>query len=223
MARIRTIKPEFFTSEDVVSLSPYARLLFIALWCEADREGRMYWKPKTFKMRYFPADDVNIDALCGELVERSLVDLYGDGLAEIPSFARHQHINPRESASVITPNSPRVIHASVRVSDAQGGREGKEKEDALERDPPKAVKGSRLSKDWALPAEWETWCRAERPDLDPRVTAETFRDFWVAKAGKDAAKLDWEATWRNWVRNSKPGAFKPALTAVPKSQFAGAV
>ena len=45
MARIRTIKPEFFTSEDIVALSPLARLLFIALWCEADREGRLVWKP----------------------------------------------------------------------------------------------------------------------------------------------------------------------------------
>ena len=81
-------------------------------------------------------------------------------------------------------------------------------------------KGSRLSKDWALPAEWETWCRAARPDLDPRVTAETFRDFWVAKAGKDAAKLDWEATWRNWVRNAKTGFVKPL--SAPSSNFAGA-
>ncbi len=31
MARIRTIKPEFFTSEDVVALSPLARLLFISV------------------------------------------------------------------------------------------------------------------------------------------------------------------------------------------------
>jgi len=55
MARIRTIKPEFFTSEDIVSLTPHARLLYIAMWCEADKEGRMTWRPKTLKMRYFPA------------------------------------------------------------------------------------------------------------------------------------------------------------------------
>ena len=56
MARIRTIKPEFFTSEDIVSLSPLARLLYQATWCEADKEGRLQWKPGTFKLRYFPAD-----------------------------------------------------------------------------------------------------------------------------------------------------------------------
>lgn len=28
-----------------------------------------------------------------------------------------------------------------------------------------------------------------------------FRDFWAAKGGKDGAKLDWQATWRNWLRS----------------------
>ncbi len=32
---------------------------------------------------------------------------------------------------------------------------------------------------------------------------EKFRDYWTAKSGRDAAKLDWPATWRNWMRNAK--------------------
>ena len=101
MARIRTIKPEFFTSEDIVSLSPLARLLYVALWCEADKEGRLVWKPKTFKMRYLPGDSCSIEKLCNELVNAGVVALYGDGLAHIPGFAKHQHVNPRESKSVL--------------------------------------------------------------------------------------------------------------------------
>jgi hypothetical protein len=145
MARIRTVKPDFFTSEDVVTLTPLARLLYIGLWCEADREGRLLWKPLSFRLRYLPTDSCDITAVCQELVDRRLVVLYGSGLAFIPSFGKHQHINPRESASVLpspapfttpTPTeSPRVEHASARVgdasprdSDAQGGREGKGKE-----------------------------------------------------------------------------------------------
>ena len=99
MARIRTIKPDFFTSEQIVALSPMARLLFIATWCEADKEGRLAWRPKTFKMRYLPGDDCDVDAVCDELVQSGLVVLYGDGLAYIPGFHKHQHVNPRESAS----------------------------------------------------------------------------------------------------------------------------
>ena len=146
MARIRTIKPEFFTSEDIVGLSPLARLLYIATWCEADKEGRLQWKPRTMKLRYFPADDCDIDALARELVASGLVILYGDGLAYVPSFGRHQHINPRETASELPEPaengtrrhaSARVTDGDCTVSDAQGGREGKGREgdiDASRRD-----------------------------------------------------------------------------------------
>lgn len=104
MARIRTIKPEFFTSEDIVSLSPLARLFYVSLWCEADREGRFEWKPKTFKLRYLPGDDCDVDALGQELIDAGLIVLYeADGklYAEIPTFAKHQIINNREAASEI--------------------------------------------------------------------------------------------------------------------------
>ena len=139
MARIRTIKPEFFTSEDIVGLSTHARLLYIALWCEADREGRFSWKPKTFKMRYFPGDSANIDKLCDELRQAGLVMVYivnDQQYAFIPTFHAHQHINPREAksqlpeppANVNTTREARVSDASARVSDTQVGMEGKGRE-----------------------------------------------------------------------------------------------
>jgi hypothetical protein len=41
-----------------------------------------------------------------------------------------------------------------------------------------------------------------------RLEADKFRDFWCSKSGKDATKVDWLATWRNWIRNSKPAAHR---------------
>ena len=66
-------------------------------------------------------------------------------------------------------------------------------------------RASRLPDDWTLTPELEAFCREKRPDLNPFETAERFRDFWHSKPGKDGTKLDWPATWRNWVRNEKPG------------------
>ena len=40
--------------------------------------------------------------------------------------------------------------------------------------------------------------------------ADQFKDFWCAKPGKDGVKLDWAATWRNWVRNQKAPKMNPA-------------
>ena len=125
MARIRTIKPEFFTSEDIVSLSPLARLFYVSLWCEADREGRLDWRIGTLKMRYFPGDNCDMQALANELIDGGLIVVYevdGKQYAEIPSFKTHQIINNRESDST---RPPRVNHACKRVK--AEGKEGRER------------------------------------------------------------------------------------------------
>ena len=83
----------------------------------------------------------------------------------------------------------------------------------------KSTRGSRLSADFVLPKEWADWARQERPDLDLRSVGEQFKDYWSAKAGSGSTKLDWQATWRNWVRNQKM-VFKQAdiaRTTVPAS------
>ncbi len=66
-------------------------------------------------------------------------------------------------------------------------------------------RGSRLAADWVLPKSWGVWARTNFPQsTDDRVRreADKFRDYWHAKAGKDARKTNWEATWRNWVRTA---------------------
>lgn len=124
MPRIRTLKPEFFTSEDIVSLSPLARLFFQACWCESDREGRMTWKPGTMKLRYFPADKCDIEKIADEVVSAGLVVVYeveGKRYAHIPTFKRHQYVNPKESASVLPEPTPQNLtrdDASLTRDDA---------------------------------------------------------------------------------------------------------
>lgn len=138
MARIRTIKPEFFTSEDIVSVTPLARLFYVSLWCEADRSGRLEWKPGTLKLRYLPGDVVDVSELADELHSRGLIVFYEVGekqYAEIPSFSKHQVINNREAESQIP---SRVNHASTtrqpRVK-AEGRKEGKGKEGTVSAEP----------------------------------------------------------------------------------------
>ena len=70
-------------------------------------------------------------------------------------------------------------------------------------------RGSRLAQDWFLPKPWGEWAQTERPELNIRQTADQFRDYWIAQAGQKGVKLDWAATWRNWVRNSKAAKANP--------------
>lgn len=202
MARIRTIKPEFFTSEDIVSLSPLARLLYVALWCEADKEGRFVWKPLTFKLRYLPADDCDIKALCQEIIDRGLVTLYGEGYAVIPAFGAHQHINPRESASQLpepVANTTRKARVGTRHSrvgtganldgHAQGGREGKGKEG---NDPP------RVDDATGFEAFWECWPKNDRKQDKAKCRAKWQGDGLDAMAAKIAADVEAKKATQKW-------------------------
>jgi uncharacterized protein YdaU (DUF1376 family) len=74
-------------------------------------------------------------------------------------------------------------------------------------------RATRLPADWKLPPELAEWAKTARPDLNPEAVADKFRDYWHGKAGKDGAKLDWAATWRNWVREERaPFKSQPAET-----------
>lgn len=81
-------------------------------------------------------------------------------------------------------------------------------------------RGSRLSRDLIFPSEWMLFCKQERPDLEPLMTFHQFQDYWVSKAGAGGVKLDWFATWRNWVRNQKQSFAKQDIihTTVPSNQ-----
>ncbi len=82
-----------------------------------------------------------------------------------------------------------------------------------------AARGSRLPKDWILTKAWGEEALAIEPTWSAdhcRFQADKFRDYWVAVSGKAGVKLDWLATWRNWVRNAgpMPGAVAPSAAAV---------
>lgn len=205
MARIRTVKPEFFTSEDIVALSPHARLLYIGLWCEADREGRLQWKPNTLKLRYLPSDDCDIGQLADELLARGLVVLYGPGHAFIPKFNEHQHINPREAASKLPdPDaSPRVSDASARVKskiDAQVGREGKGKEGEETRQDASQSKSVRKT---AIPAGFGISERVQRWAGEKGYTRlpERLERFVSVARAKGYQYIDWDEAFMNAIRD----------------------
>ena len=64
-------------------------------------------------------------------------------------------------------------------------------------------RAARLPQDWRPTDSEMRWAADARPDVDARAEVEKFRDYWHAKAGRDACKRDWAATWRNWIRNSR--------------------
>lgn len=110
MALYRSISRDFFSDADIVEVSHSARLLFLAMELEADREGRFVFDLRTISIRYFPRDSFDIGAAAKELIVSGLIVTYNDGslaLAYIPKFSQLQSINGREAQSKY-PQPPRV-------------------------------------------------------------------------------------------------------------------
>ena len=84
--------------------------------------------------------------------------------------------------------------------------------------PPKQT-ATRLPKDWKPTQEHWDAAILINSDLAPRLNliADTFRDYWIAKSGKDATKMDWMATWKNWIRREAQNAKSGTGTAGKKS------
>ena len=93
MARARNIKPGFFKNELLVDLPAFDRLLFIGLWCLADREGRVEDRPKRVKMELFPCDDYSVDVGLDSLAKAGFIKRYeadGKRVVAITNFLKHQ-------------------------------------------------------------------------------------------------------------------------------------
>ena len=128
MARIRSIKPEFFSSEQIAECSMIARLLFIGMWNFCDDGGVHRASLKRLKMEIFPADEITlqeVERLVGELITQGLLGEF-EHENERYWFVtgwKHQKIE-RPSYKYPQPDSPNVR----RMIDDQSPPEGKGRE-----------------------------------------------------------------------------------------------
>lgn len=115
MPRIRSIKHDLYLDEDLATLPFVCRYAFPGLWTLADREGRLEDRPARIKAQLFPYEAVDMDDILAQLAGRGFVVRYEvDGVRylQVRSFAKHQQVNARETASRIPP-PPGVPQATV--------------------------------------------------------------------------------------------------------------
>jgi hypothetical protein len=106
MARIRTIKPEFFRHEglqDLETTKPglHVMLVFAALWGHCDSNGRFEWRPRQLKLDILPFLDFDIGQTLGALEGAGFVRRYevgGKAYGEIGSFEKHQRLTGKEAS-----------------------------------------------------------------------------------------------------------------------------
>ena len=140
MARIRTIKPSFFTDHVMAELPLSARLTYIGLWTHADDSGRAVDDPRLIKAALWPLDDKHtvkrVDTDLESLARAGRIVRYesdGRRYLAVVQWEKHQHINRPQESSLPPPDQPPITNPSVNGHGAHTngshqegkGREGK--------------------------------------------------------------------------------------------------
>lgn len=64
-------------------------------------------------------------------------------------------------------------------------------------------RGTRLEPNWIPSEEAIAAMKTECPHVNLEAEHRKFVDYWTDKTGKDATKISWDGTWRNWMRRAE--------------------
>lgn len=229
MPKIRGVKPDYWTDDAIVELTLPARLLFVGLWNYACDNGHLQDKSRQIKMRILPADDVNVAELLRELESHDRIQRH-EGWITIPNFTKHQRPDKRYFQTCDAPDCERP-HADAppgtrgghheTTTSARGGLDvvsmgphvdgdGDGEGEVMVKDADKSAKrATPIAKDWS-PSEAHHQL-ATTLGVDILHEGDKFRDWCIANGRK---YKDWEAGFRNWIRNARPtGNVRPLRPA----------
>jgi hypothetical protein len=125
--RIRSIKPEFWSDQTIVSLDFFTRLLYIALWNFADDHGRNRAISKEISGFAFPLDDEvdnkMVESALQTLAEKGRIILYdANGLRhyQVVAWTKHQSVNRPTDSRIPPPEGFDTPSCSLHESLTEG-------------------------------------------------------------------------------------------------------
>lgn len=202
MSRIRSIHPGIWTDEAFVSLSGFARLMFIGLWNECDDKGTFQWSPLQMKMRILPADNVNAAELLAEIEAAGCIMQYeigGKKYGAVRNFCKFQrpkkpnNVHPiSEQAGVFAGYNGEAVPHQFPTD----GEKSPQMEDGGEKESKKAYAFSarvvRLTR-----ADYDRWRKefSAIPDFDAELMA---LDAWLTDQ-PETKQRKWFGTGASWL------------------------
>jgi hypothetical protein len=216
-------KPEVWAIAAALNIDPDAVVgKLLRVWGWFDQQTENGNAPSVSKMLLDRL--VGVTGFCKAVIDADW--MHDDGVTlSLPHFDRHngktaknRATTAKRVASFKNRTGKSNDEGNTKVTPAPLPREEKRREEKIEdqkiitpqaapTDAPEKKSrktGSRLPDDWRPTQEYVDAAMQLNPDYTREwfsATAHKFRDYWVAKTGKDATKADWLATWRNWVRN----------------------
>lgn len=213
MPRIRTIKPEFFTSPDTANVSHTARLLYIAMWCLADDYGRGEMNMLQLRAFAFPEEDQwlaselqrkgeEFQSLCKEVVNGFGIDVYkhrGRTFYSIPSWDEHQKTQRRANSKFPAPDNPECS-PDQRFTDSEGTSESLQgnSEQTQGNVPLGTGKGNMEREHRNI---YMSEASSDMPARKPNTYPDAFEEWWRAyPRHKNASKKKSLDAWRKALK-----------------------
>jgi hypothetical protein len=193
MARARNIKPGFFVNEVLAELSLGTRLIFIGLWCLADREGRLEDRPKRIKRELVPFDDLDVVEALNELEAHHFIKRYSvEGLQviQVVNFAKHQSPHGTERDSELPdPNGCLTVHQRGKNGYITGDQQFANSGLTVKKPVPNTLNPDSLIPDSLIPDIPPTprGGRGSGSSDEPHPGFEAFWAVYPRKAGKQHA------------------------------------
>lgn len=236
MARIRTIKPDFFRSDDVAQLSYRARLTWVGLWTYVDDEGRGKDNARIIKGDLWPLEDdvthKDVEKDLGELSKAGRILRYevaGEKYLLILKWTDHQRIAKPTASKLPPPSGSDTIPVAsptipVVLPEPYGSPTeplplGREVEGEEEQGSGRGKRATRIPPGFALTPEMRQYAETKTPDVNIELATEKFINHWTAASGSSASKRDWAATWRNWMLSDQERAGRATAGRPSTSQL----
>jgi hypothetical protein len=242
MARVRFIKPKFFLNEDLAALHPHARLLYIGLWCLADRNGVLEDRPLRIKAELFPYENIDINGYLTVLspwLHRYTSE--GVGYIRIKSFLEHQSPHHTEKQTGFPINGELTVNSPLD--------HGKKKDSTVIQVPitgtvtleqlPISKKAEKIIFPvWLDKKLFDDWLemrrRIKKPATEKAVQLAVSKLEKFYNAGKDVSKIIEQSIFNSWQdfyelkqqginyagnsgNNQKNGAGKPTQAEISRT------
>lgn len=216
MARMRSLKPEFWSDLKITRVSRDARLLYLALWNQADEWARCHGDIRWIKGHCLPYDDdlnlASIDALLNELAGIGRIVRYSIGSEPflfLPKLHKHQRLEPHKTPSRLPeppghdaekiPDEPEKIperSEQIVVQHVAGSRE--HGAGSMEQGGKTRPRPSHVPEGFSPTEDMQLWAAANAPGVNVTRSTAKFVNHYRANG---TTKIDWESQWRTWILN----------------------
>lgn len=224
MSKQRYINTRFWDDGYIVTLDPIEKLLFIYFITNPLTEICGAYEIPLRRIAY----DTGIDRdmvlkILGRFADADKI-IYRDEWIFICNFIKHQTDSAKINTGIAKLVKCCPDWIKDRVSISYGYRidmPSHSIEIELNRDrdesvfsetqalpPEKEKRGTRINANFKPDEDMRKWADAKFPTYDVDGETEKFVNYWLGASGRNASKLDWNATWRNWFINEKQPVLK---------------